>query len=72
MTLLYSLMAICMFQKVVGCQSSLAQKAKCACPPPAPHSHQSLNVFKSWLKFCSLYNGYCNDFCQLQILYTEI
>ena len=36
MTLLYSLMAICMFQKVVGCQSSLAQKAKSACPHPPP------------------------------------
>ena len=36
MTLLHSLMAICMFQKVVGCQSSLAQKAKSACPHPPP------------------------------------
>lgn len=47
-------------------------KSKICMPPPPTHSNQSLNVFKSWLKFCWLYNSYCNDVCQLQIWYTKI
>lgn len=47
-------------------------KSKICMPPPPTHSNQSLNVFQSWLKFCSLYNSYCNDVCQLQIWYTKI
>ena len=47
-------------------------ESKISSSPSPLHSHQSLNVFKSWLKFCSLYNNYCNDVCQLQIWYTKI